>query len=145
MALIVGATGSGPWPEGREDSGPGFGPGPFPLEVGDELAGKTCGFGDGGAAEGGSPPPLDGPRGPPHKAARAAGALCSGELEEAVMEFLILMALLGAPLLALALLVGALEELGVMRSPSEEDWPQEAWQGKLPWPLSLFEEEDRGA
>lgn len=61
------------------------------------------------------------------------------------MEFLILMALLGAPLLALALLVGALEELGVMRSLSEEDWPQEAWQGKLPWPLSLFEEEDRGA
>lgn len=55
------------------------------------------------------------------------------------MEFLILMALLGAPLLVLALLVGTLEELGVMHPPSEDDGE------RFSWLISLFEEEDRGA
>lgn len=62
-----------------------------------------------------------------------------------MMEFLILMALLGRPLLVMTLLVGALEELGILKPPSEEDWPHGEWRGKLPWPLSLFEEEDGGA
>ncbi len=54
-----------------------------------------------------------------------------------MMEFLIPHGPLGRALLVMTLPVGALEELGILKPPSEEDWPHGEWRGKLPGPLPL--------
>ncbi|GAA6731627.1 hypothetical protein YIM73518_13900 [Thermus brockianus] len=56
-----------------------------------------------------------------------------------MVELLLLLGLLVGPVLALALLVGLLEETGLVAKPGEGD-PERLW-----WLRDLFEEEDQGA